>query len=255
MVQAHLAAKAHQFGAIVLRHQAESFIAADECGSQIACLQVKFGMHIIANCLTAFDLWKCNHGAGHTPSQTCVMWSASILNPRAYESWQLRQSLAHPPSSCVAAHLAKPAALPLSQEAQRRLQAARREASSGKVHAELSARLAELETETGAALAKAERENGGVYLQASSDRNLEHPCVRVMWRRIGCTPHRPCEPPCRQRHYVCTLWPCQTAQGAERTSVSFGQQVVLTMQLQKASRLSPEARPAACRGAVVWVHV
>jgi len=49
------------------------------------------------------------------------------------------------------------------------LQAARREASSGKVHAELSARLAELEAETAAALAKAERENGGVYLQVSSD--------------------------------------------------------------------------------------
>jgi len=48
VMQAHLAAKAHQFGAIVLRHQAESFIAADECGSQIACLQVYLAMRIVA---------------------------------------------------------------------------------------------------------------------------------------------------------------------------------------------------------------
>ena len=51
-MQAHLTAKAQLFAAIVLRHQAESFIAADECGSQIACLQVRFGTHIVAACFT-----------------------------------------------------------------------------------------------------------------------------------------------------------------------------------------------------------
>ena len=49
-MQAHLTAKTHQYAAIVLRHQAESFIAADECGSQIACLQVCDGMHIATRC-------------------------------------------------------------------------------------------------------------------------------------------------------------------------------------------------------------
>ena len=85
-----------------------------------------------------------------------------------------------------------PAALPPpSQEASRRLQAARREASSGKVAAELSARLAELETETGAALAKAERENGGVYLQVRSSCHIRPtPAAGLMWRRAGHKPDR-----------------------------------------------------------------
>ena len=60
-------------------------------------------------------------------------------------------------------------AVPLPQEALRRLQTARKEASAGRVAAELSSRLAEAETDTTTALAKAERENGGVYLQVHSN--------------------------------------------------------------------------------------
>ena len=65
--------------------------------------------------------------------------------------------------------------MPLPQEALRRLQAARKEASAGRVAAELSARLAEAESETTTALSKAERENGGVYLQVSSCNHLRAP--------------------------------------------------------------------------------
>ena len=39
-MEVHLAAKGHMFEALSLRHQADGFIAEDECGKQIACLQV-----------------------------------------------------------------------------------------------------------------------------------------------------------------------------------------------------------------------
>jgi hypothetical protein len=85
-------------------------------------------------------------------------------------------------SASAARNLQHPAAV---QEAVRRLQAGRREASAGRVSADLSARLAEAETETTAALAKAERENGGVYLQVDSTVGSRRRKVFAVLRRCS----------------------------------------------------------------------
>ena len=116
---------------------------------------------------------------GHFAAEQAVVWHRK---PTSLEQLLLYGFRNKPTckiylSTYTKQHKVTPAALPPSQEAQRRLQAARREASSGKVAAELSARLAELEAETGAALAKAERENGGVYLQVQGALPKYEPCA------------------------------------------------------------------------------
>ena len=48
---AHLGIKAGLYAAYTLLHQAAVFIADDECGQQIACLQVRFGVYgLIVDC-------------------------------------------------------------------------------------------------------------------------------------------------------------------------------------------------------------
>ena len=50
---AHLVCKSGLFGALSLQHQAEAFIAADECGKQITCLQacLLFGSNHLSSML------------------------------------------------------------------------------------------------------------------------------------------------------------------------------------------------------------